>query len=69
MDDLAALITAVGSLITAIGGVLGIILANRRSNRQAAEAAASEVDDQQSREIAELKERLRKLAGEEPRDH
>ena len=67
MNDVATLITAIGTLVTALGGAVGVVItAIRAGNRQAAvaaEKAASEVDDEQSREIAELKAQLRKLTG------
>lgn len=67
MNDWATLITAIGTLVTALGGAVGVVITAIRSGNKkaaaAAEKAASEIDDAQSREIAELREQLRKLTG------
>lgn len=67
MNDVATLITAIGTLVTALGGAFGVVVtAIRSGNRQAtaaAEKAASEIDDEQTKKIAELEERLKKLSG------
>ncbi|WP_190824690.1 hypothetical protein [Saccharopolyspora pogona] len=70
MGDISTLLGAIGTLITAVGGAIGVVVtAIRSGNRQAkaaAEKAASEIDDEQSKKIAELEAQLRKLAQGEP---
>lgn len=67
MNDLATLLTAIGTLVTAMGGAVGVVVtAIRSGNKQAtaaAEKAAAEVDDEQTKRIAELEQQLRKLSG------
>ena len=67
MGDLPTLITAIATLVTALGGAVGVVItAIRTGNKQAAaaaEKAAADVDDEQTRRIAELEQRLRELGG------
>lgn len=67
MNDWATLITAIGTLVTALGGAFGVVVTAIKSGQKqaaaAAERAASEVDDEQSRRIAELEDRIKRLTG------
>ncbi|WP_017972533.1 hypothetical protein [Actinopolyspora halophila] len=56
MGDLASLIAAVASLITAIGGVAGMIINARQQRR---DAAASPIDELQDKRLRELEEAVR----------
>lgn len=55
MSDLASLITAVASLITALGGIAGLVINTRQQRRD----AASPVDELQDRRLRELEEAVR----------
>lgn len=46
MGDLAALLTAIGSLITALGATTALLITTMRTSRRERSAAADEVLDQ-----------------------
>lgn len=65
MNDLATLLTAVATLVTAVGGSIGVVVTAIRSGhrqaRAAAEKAVDEADADRDRELAELREQVRRL--------
>lgn len=68
MEDLPALVTAIGGAVAAIlGGVGAVILALRRvSPTERTSAAAAPMETEREKRIAELEEALRKAREEPP---
>lgn len=61
MSDWAALITAVASLVTALGGVAGLVI---NARKQTQDAQASPTDELQNRRLRELEQALRDERGD-----
>ena len=67
MNDLPSILNALAPVIAATGaavaGVIHAIRAGERKAQAAAETAVDEADAEHERELAELREQLRKLQG------
>lgn len=64
MSDLATLLTAIGGMVAAIlGPIVTLVIALKRvSPKERADAVANATDAGQDERIAELEERLKRLA-------